>query len=346
MNFIFYTAIFFSISIGFYTLFLHKKHSGIIYSSLLSIVNGICLIFGSLHFSKEIYNYPNLLRVELIFISLLGGFTYISTRAALAQSNRPKPNDLYFFIVPNSVFFYLLPFLLSDISAKESILGINTDYYVIFAICGVNHSVGIYFSHLLFVQKLDKKKSLLLKIFASIAILLNLFSSLNTFLILSGGFSFIFSLPSLAISIAIIVHRYLATKKNSSVYTREEIDPDSINSKPNSKPSIKEEVLHYLEKEKPFLNPDFQLKNLSKEFQISKEETLKVFSENFGKTFYELINEFKVQEAIKKLQDKKNTKKSITKISIESGFRSNSNFLAIFKKATGKSPAEYRKFQR
>ena len=65
-----------------------------------------------------------------------------------------------------------------------------------------------------------------------------------------------------------------------------------------------------------------------------------------GKSFYTYINECRVREAIRILSDPAFDKLTIDGIAFESGFNDRTNFYRTFKKATGLSPASFRKTAR
>ena len=64
------------------------------------------------------------------------------------------------------------------------------------------------------------------------------------------------------------------------------------------------------------------------------------FKNTFNMTFTDFVNIYRLETAIKLLED---TKKSIITVALESGFQSVRNFNSFFKANTGKSPSEYRK---
>jgi putative ABC transport system permease protein len=60
------------------------------------------------------------------------------------------------------------------------------------------------------------------------------------------------------------------------------------------------------------------------------------------KSFNDFINEYRVAEVIRKMQNPANDHITLLGIALESGFNSQSTFTRIFKQMTGKSPVEYK----
>jgi AraC-like DNA-binding protein len=60
-----------------------------------------------------------------------------------------------------------------------------------------------------------------------------------------------------------------------------------------------------------------------------------------GKSFTNLINEYRIEKAKELLETENNF--TVEGIGYESGFNSKSTFFTTFKKITGKTPTEYQK---
>jgi AraC-like DNA-binding protein len=61
-----------------------------------------------------------------------------------------------------------------------------------------------------------------------------------------------------------------------------------------------------------------------------------------AKNFYAYINEYRVEEAKRKIADSRFAHLNLTGIALESGFKSKSAFNINFKKITGQTPTEWR----
>lgn len=94
--------------------------------------------------------------------------------------------------------------------------------------------------------------------------------------------------------------------------------------------------------EKKYLETDLTLPKLANYMNISTNHLSQVINGMFEKNFYELVNYYRVNEAISLMKDKRNSAKSILEIAFEAGFCSSSGFYHVFKNITGRSPKEFR----
>jgi AraC-like DNA-binding protein len=92
---------------------------------------------------------------------------------------------------------------------------------------------------------------------------------------------------------------------------------------------------------KPYLHPDLTLHKLSKMVVIPYHYLSQIINNKLNKIFFDFINEYRVEEAVKKLTDPTERKKSIHQIANEVGFHSQSAFNRAFKKCTKKTPSDF-----
>ncbi len=107
------------------------------------------------------------------------------------------------------------------------------------------------------------------------------------------------------------------------------------------KPDEVRQFVHWMEQEKPYLNPDFQLLDLRAVLPMNRTYLSRFIRDEFGCTFYKLVNRYRIDEA-KRLM-KENPKQTIEEIAARSGFSSRSSFTQTFTKETGLSPREWSK---
>nr|WP_319270905.1 helix-turn-helix domain-containing protein [uncultured Draconibacterium sp.] len=82
------------------------------------------------------------------------------------------------------------------------------------------------------------------------------------------------------------------------------------------------------------------LSKLAKQINTSTHALSQVINENFQLTFFELIGQYRIEEAKSKLKTEPETK--ISDIAFEVGYNSLSAFNSAFKKMTGLTPSKYR----
>ena len=106
-----------------------------------------------------------------------------------------------------------------------------------------------------------------------------------------------------------------------------------------------ENLLDYFEKEKPYLNGQLKLIDLSEYLNISVHHLSQIINEQLGKNFFDFVNEYRVQEVKARLSNPDHKQYTLLSIAYDSGFNSKSNFNSTFKKITGFTPSQYQKQQ-
>jgi AraC-like DNA-binding protein len=106
--------------------------------------------------------------------------------------------------------------------------------------------------------------------------------------------------------------------------------------------SYEEKIIKHMKKNKPYLNADLSLEDLSKQLAIPKHHITQTLNDKMEKSFYQFINEYRIEEAISKLKKSKE-ELSLLSLAFDVGFNSKSSFNMYFKKITGHTPSSYRK---
>ena len=105
---------------------------------------------------------------------------------------------------------------------------------------------------------------------------------------------------------------------------------------------ISQKITIIVEKEL-FLNSNFTLEEAAKELKVPKYILSQYVNEVLGKSFSNLIKEYRIEKAKKLLETEKNL--TVESLGYDSGFNSKSTFFTAFKKQTGLTPTEYQKWR-
>jgi AraC-like DNA-binding protein len=92
-----------------------------------------------------------------------------------------------------------------------------------------------------------------------------------------------------------------------------------------------------------FLMDDFRQQDLSEYLGITKNRLSQVIQQAFGKNYNQLINEKRIEVAIRNLQSKTWKHYTIEAIAQEVGFRSRTTFNKAFQEQTGLTPSQFRR---
>jgi AraC-like DNA-binding protein len=104
---------------------------------------------------------------------------------------------------------------------------------------------------------------------------------------------------------------------------------------------LSKRIMTYLRDEKPYLQPDFSIHDISIKFNRPLHHIYYCFGNVINKNFSEVKNELRVQHAIDLLSSNEVDTISLEGIGKKAGFQSNSNFYVCFRKNTGKTPKEW-----
>ncbi|MCG1035038.1 helix-turn-helix domain-containing protein [Polaribacter sargassicola] len=123
-------------------------------------------------------------------------------------------------------------------------------------------------------------------------------------------------------------------KVNSPKYEKSTLKEDQ-------KIEILKTLKEYMVTKKPYLKHDLSLTKLAEELKTSKHNITEVLNQNLNKKFFLFINEYRVEEAKKRMKTFDN--ENLNLIAHFSGFKSKTTFIKYFKEITGVTPSEYRK---
>lgn len=101
------------------------------------------------------------------------------------------------------------------------------------------------------------------------------------------------------------------------------------------------ELLAYMKNDKPFLNQELTLAELSAALHQSPEFVSSILNGRLNKNFFDFINYYRVEEFKARCLDPQYKLLTIISIAFDSGFNSKATFNRVFKKSVGLTPGEY-----
>lgn len=101
-------------------------------------------------------------------------------------------------------------------------------------------------------------------------------------------------------------------------------------------------AISFFESSKDYLDPNFKLSRLAQALAIPKHHLSQVLSLGLQRSFYDLLNQYRIKEVVKRLDDQSFDHQTIIEIAYGVGFNSKSTFNAAFKKHMGTTPSAYR----
>lgn len=112
---------------------------------------------------------------------------------------------------------------------------------------------------------------------------------------------------------------------------------------PEKVASLKAKLFELLADQKRYQDPDLSLSQLATEMDVSNKTLSQFINQVLDTSFYQLINEYRIEDVKEKLKSQAYKNYSIMGIASEAGFKSKTSFYRIFKQATQLSPGEYQK---
>ncbi|TRZ44282.1 helix-turn-helix domain-containing protein [Robertkochia solimangrovi] len=104
--------------------------------------------------------------------------------------------------------------------------------------------------------------------------------------------------------------------------------------------NLKTDLLNILENERIYLDSEITLNQLAEKLNSDRYSVSQVINQEFNRSFYELLNDYRVRRARELLRDQSDDFK-VLDIAFKSGFSNRVSFNKAFKKRTGKTPSEY-----
>jgi AraC-like DNA-binding protein len=102
-----------------------------------------------------------------------------------------------------------------------------------------------------------------------------------------------------------------------------------------------EQLLACMSTQKPYLNPNLGLEELSSLAGLNSRQVSQIISDKFGENFYRFVNRYRVAEAKMLLSTSPDI--TISRVIYDSGFNSKSSFHEFFKLFVGTTPSNFRK---
>ena len=109
------------------------------------------------------------------------------------------------------------------------------------------------------------------------------------------------------------------------------------------KASYMKKLRQTMDHQKPYMNPELTLKELSEMTDIPPRYLSQILNGSLKQNYYDFINRYRVEASKKYLSDPEKQKCTILEILYEVGFNSKVAYNTAFKKYTGMTPRHYRK---
>ncbi|PKP34933.1 MAG: AraC family transcriptional regulator [Bacteroidetes bacterium HGW-Bacteroidetes-17] len=246
-----------------------------------------------------------------------------------AEIDLPLPYFIFFILLALSVPFYILLSVRLLHKHKKIIADNFSDLKkrtlswlrILIIVLGI---VWIILASIIFIHHV-------LLLFSDSFCINGLFITLSAFIVLAGYFG--------------LYQPQIFTSQNTVISTVIE-----EKEKPYSGSSLKEDnkqkylafLNEYMNNNKPYMDSELTLHQLAIEVNIPLHHLSRIINEYFNQNFFDYINQFRVNEFIRRLPDQKYSNYSLLAIAFDCGFNSKTTFNRYFKKAIGLTPSQYK----
>ena len=322
------------------------------------IVSGAVLLS-----SNYIFHFPHFSRIHHPFVFLAGPLLFLYIRTLTSSEKRFDKKDLLHFIPFVVCGIYLLPYYFQNGQAKLAILSseyLNESfgqwYYIrsaAFFTQFLVYLILIVLTLLKYSRNIQERssthgKTVLFEIrFFVIASFILWLGAIVRYVADQTGTSNTNLLVPLGASILVYALGYLKMRRTER-RTVEMVDgsPKKYEKSvltPERSDRYLSKLLQLMESEQPFTDGDLSIQKLAERLSIPAPHLSQTINERVGKTFPDFINQYRIEEAKKRLLDPAKKHYTVLAIAEEVGFNSKSSFNNVFKKHVKMTPSEFRK---
>jgi len=352
-----------------------NKSKSDVFLFLWMILNAAHLTFFYLLYSNVIYDHPFLLGLQFPLPLLHGVFLYYYVSSSTNQFPKNKYFALIHLIPTVVVVIYIIPFTILPPEQKIEIFKQEGKGYEVFQkillySVFLSGTVYVIWSHYLLLNHKKRIKNQ----FSNIEEI-----SLKWLQFLTYGLGLIWSIAiisqnniliSTGVSVFVILIGFFGVqqknifnskeKARSNEFNKAELEQikilqlEDINANKNEEKKYSssglsnekalmcyELLIHEMKEEKVFTNPELSLSGLASKLDIRSNYLSQIINEKENKTFYDFINEYRIEEFKKLILFPENEQFTLMSIAFDCGFNSKSSFNRYFKKITEKTPSQY-----
>ena len=288
-----------------------------------------------------------------------GAFYYLFVSSLLNPAIKFKPVYLWHFVsVPIGFFLLLITFdtgVNLYFQTNAPILSKNSMFIqeILFNVLIVGYNIATVFKY--YQYKAKVKKGLLVKIsvkpvwintsiwgFVGSCFLNQIGYYLNR-IIPNQNFNWtIIGLTAFLIYFCVLFYVAVSSRTLTEKFeVKEKYKNSSLNE--NEAMQLLSKLDDFMQNNKPFINPDLKLKEMSDLLHTSERNISQIVNTYKNQNFSDYVNTYRVECAKSLLTNPSLKEKTILWVLFEAGFNSKTTFNTTFKKLTGFTPAEYRK---
>jgi len=351
---------------GFLLLSYKRKSTPIILLVCLMILISFQALLNAFDSREFFVEYPNLFRISWLQLSLVGPLIYLFTLTITSEPSGLKKKDAMH-LVPFIVYsFILFPWFMKPTPVKRNL--ISQSYNVLSRedfswlnqlslLLIIGYIIAALIHHNKYRQDIKNQFSAIEK--QKLAFVTHFLYGILGIVLISG---LVFYSRKLDIPVLGNFYHYNYIIVVAMVYwiaynliTRRDLflHAASFHKIPvkYEKSGLADEALQciycslvqYIEKEQPYLDSNLTIFKLAETLNMPRHHISQAINTQSGKSFYDFINAYRVEEAKRRLKNPEFINFTIQGIAIDSGFNSKATFNSAFNKFVGMTPSAYKK---
>lgn len=351
----------FSAIIGFFISFIlfskrsQNRQSSILVSSFV-LIHSLFIFHIFLHQTKLVYNAPHVLYMSAIFSYLYGPLIYFYFKKVTFDYKLTKKDALH--LIPTILIIsIMLPIFMLPAEEKHKIMlevGLVDKEPYLWIVTSTKFLSLLIYGYLVLRGYFKTKNMVTLtepaKIWIRNLVMLTsvyvLAYLIYAFTIIKQAprFDFLLNIQILAMATMVLYIGYTSFLK-PNLFTAEFVNKKKKYKKSGLTPSfsmeLKQELLSMFEVEKIYRQNNISLAFVSEKLGTTRHNTSQVINEHFGLNFFELVNKFRIDEALEILKNDKNKTLNIIDVAYEVGFNNKVTFNKSFRKQLSVTPTQY-----
>ena len=320
--------------------------------------------------SGLLLDYPHFYRTASPFIYCIPISLYLLAKAIGKNQNTPSRSDYALFLIPLLHLAELTPFYVQNSAVKLEHLGnlttnpdimvfdkvslISSNWHYLFQL-----SLGAILMSITFYKTLKYRKnpggnsrkrkliwinwiSLFLGFCFAILVLLLLVDPANLNIYVYGAFLITTALLIVFLGLFLEPHVLYGTLHSENIKKRMPAKGETNANLSAQDRDFRSLIEAYFESEQAYLEPSFRQADLASHLNVSRNALSAMINRSYKMNFNQLLNEKRIEYALKNLDDTKWKHLSLEGIAREVGFKSRTTFNKAFKSKTGRTPSKYR----
>lgn len=335
------------------------KRSSTMLMSLFMVFHSLFIVHLSIYLINCQYFFPNTLLASTTFTFLYGPLIYLYFKT-VSSDYKLKWKDMLHLLPTLGLLIYIIPIYLLNSDEKFNIMFNQEDILVFeakFIIAAKIISLCVYgfLTYKLYKKNVEKEEEKtnellwqrnIIGMYVLYTIIFILYSTTT-----SGYFDFaLFFHLQIVVMVALVFYVSYISYVQPEIFKGEVklvVDPGNLfkyktsSLTPSYSSELKDQLLKILEQDKIYKEDGVSLNMLSERLGTSRHNTSQIINEHFDMNFFELMNKFRIDEAVEMIKNKGDKKLTIIDIAYKVGFNNKVTFNKAFKKRFDVTPTQY-----